>query len=111
MQQKRTPEGDGKGEGRGEGGYVLDDVLDKVVQDDDNSEGTLFWTLMEAANRHISAPTIASGHFMRVASGNRAQRLEVAKKLKIPAPRNIDLSSEGKPAFIEDLRQPPTPRF
>ncbi|KAI1654078.1 6-phosphogluconate dehydrogenase [Daldinia decipiens] len=38
-QRKKTPKGDQKGEGKGESGYVLDDVLDKVVQDDDGSEG------------------------------------------------------------------------
>lgn len=34
-QRKKIPEGDRHGEGKGKGGYVLDDVLDKVVQDDD----------------------------------------------------------------------------
>lgn len=46
-QRKKTPEGDRHGEGKGQGGHVLDDVLDKVVQDDDSSEGTGYWTVME----------------------------------------------------------------
>jgi 6-phosphogluconate dehydrogenase len=100
---KRNPEGDKNGEGKGEGGYVLDDVLDKVVQDDDNSEGTLYWTVMDAANRHVSAPTIAAGHFFRVASGNRAQRLKVVEKLDIPKPQKA--GALDKEAFIDKLRK------
>lgn len=46
-QRKKTPEGDKHDEGAGRSGHVLDDVLDKVVQDDDGSEGTGFWTVME----------------------------------------------------------------
>lgn len=102
-QKKKTPQGDQHGEEKGEGGYVLDDVLDKVVQDDDSSEGTLFWTVMDAAHRHVSAPTIATGHFFRVASGNRAQRLKVADKLNIPKPRHVD--AKGKDELIENLRR------
>ncbi|KAI2615353.1 6-phosphogluconate dehydrogenase, decarboxylating [Hypoxylon sp. NC1633] len=102
-QKKKTPQGDQHGEGEGQGGYVLDDVLDKVVQDDDSSEGTLFWTVMDAAHRHVSAPTIAAGHFFRVASGNRAQRLKVADNLSIPKPRRVDTKDKDK--LIESLRR------
>jgi len=100
---KKNPEGDKNGEGKGEGGYVLDDVLDKVVQDDDNSEGTLYWTVMDAANRHVSAPTIAAGHFFRVASGNRAQRLKVVEKLDIPKLQKA--GALDREAFIDKLRK------
>ncbi|KAL5000092.1 6-phosphogluconate dehydrogenase [Aspergillus recurvatus] len=89
LRVKKTPKGDGKGEGVGDGGYVLDDVLDKVVQDDDNTEGTPYWSVMESASRHISAPTLATAHFMRIASGNRIERLEVAKQLRLPSPSPI----------------------
>jgi len=102
-QRKKTPEGDHHGEGVGEGGYVLDDVLDKVVQDDDDSEGTGFWTVMEAAARHISTPTVATAHFFRVASGDRGQRLRVAEKLKVPQPQKADVGD--KEEFIETLRK------
>ncbi|KAI1479749.1 6-phosphogluconate dehydrogenase, decarboxylating [Daldinia eschscholtzii] len=102
-QKKKTSEGDQNGEGKGESGYVLDDVLDKVVQDDDNSEGTLFWTVMDAANRHVAAPTIATGHFFRVASGNRAQRLKAVKNLDIPKPQRVDI--KDKDGIIENLRR------
>ncbi|KAI0883753.1 6-phosphogluconate dehydrogenase, decarboxylating [Annulohypoxylon maeteangense] len=102
-QTKKTPQGDMHGEGKGESGYVLDDVLDKVVQDDDNSEGTLFWTVKDAADRHVSAPTITAGHFFRVASGNRAQRLKVVDKLQVPKPQRVD--SMDKENLIENLRR------
>ncbi|OTB05036.1 hypothetical protein M426DRAFT_57717 [Hypoxylon sp. CI-4A] len=102
-QRKKTHEGDQHGEGKGESGHVLDDVLDKVVQDDDNSEGTLYWTVMDAANRHVSAPTIATGHFFRVASGNRAQRLKAANNLNIPKPQKVD--AKDKDQLIESLRK------
>jgi 6-phosphogluconate dehydrogenase len=102
-QRKKTPKGDGQGQGTGESGYVLDDVLDKVVQDDDSSEGTGFWSVMEAALRHVSAPTIAAGQFLRYASGERAERLEVAHELQTPSPQHADV--QDKEAFIEELRK------
>ena len=104
-QTKKTPQGDRKGEGASErGGYVLDDVLDKVVQDDDDTEGTLYWTVMEAADRHVAAPTIATGHFLRVASGNRRQRLLVTEKLKVPPPKGMEAAKDAE-SFIETLRK------
>ena len=104
-QRKKTPQGDGRGEGVGTSGYVLDDVLDKVVQDDDDTEGTLFWSVMEAAKRHVSAPTIATSQFLRVASGDRDQRIRVAEKLNIPSPQRVDLGDKDKSVFIETLRK------
>ena len=101
--RKKTPEGDEKGEGKGENGYVLDDVLDKVVQDDDGSEGTGFWSVAEAAMRRVSAPTIATGQFLRYTSGDRADRVEVAKELQIPSPKKAHVQDEK--AFIEELRK------
>ncbi|OBT81490.1 hypothetical protein VE02_09673 [Pseudogymnoascus sp. 03VT05] len=85
--------------------HVLSEVLDKVVQNFDDTEGTLYWSVMEAAQRHIVAPTIAAGQFLRVASGNRAQRLEVAKCLeKVPGLKQPRLSENDRNRFIEDLR-------
>lgn len=102
---KRTPQGDYQGEGASrDDGYVLDDVLDKVVQDDDNTEGTPFWSIMDAAARHISAPTLATAHFLRVASGNREERVRVAKKLHVASPKPIERIQDRK-AFIEHLRR------
>ncbi|KAF4541124.1 6-phosphogluconate dehydrogenase [Lasiodiplodia theobromae] len=102
-QRRKTPGGGVRGEGKAEEGYVLDEVLDKVVEDDDDSEGTLYWSVMEAADRHVSAPTIAAGQFFRVASGNRAQRLKVAEKMSIPEPQQVGI--QDKDALIEILRK------
>jgi 6-phosphogluconate dehydrogenase len=83
---------------------VLDDVLDKVVQDDDNTEGTLVWSLMESAVRHVSCPTLATGHYLRIASGNREERLEVAQKLSVPKPKLVT-AVEDREIVIENLRR------
>lgn len=102
---KRTPRGDYKGEGASrDNGYVLDDVLDKVVQDDDGTEGTPYWSIMESAMRHVSCPTLAAGHYMRIASGNREERLRVAKKLAMPIPKPVE-GIKDKALFIENLRR------
>lgn len=84
-------------------GYVLDDILDKVVQDDDDSEGTPTWSIMESAARHVSSPTLAAGLYFRFASGNRAERLKVAEKL--PSPPPLRLNSVDKQGFVEKVRR------
>lgn len=43
--------------------------------------GTGTWSVMEAARRHVSAPTIASAHFFRIASADRAERVQVVEAL------------------------------
>ncbi|PYI05433.1 6-phosphogluconate dehydrogenase [Aspergillus sclerotiicarbonarius CBS 121057] len=104
LRTKKSPQGDHKGEGASQNdGYVLDDVLDKVVQDDDDTEGTPYWSVMETANRHVAGPTLATAHYMRIASGNRAERLEVAQKLNIPDPKPIEV--KDRKGFIEKLRR------
>lgn len=59
---------------------------------------------MEAARRHVSAPTISAAHFYRIASANRSERLSffdliggaaAAKKQHV----------EDRAEFIEDLRE------
>lgn len=101
----RTPQGDRKGEGASNvGGYVLDDILDKVVQDDDTSEGTPTWSIMESASRHVSAPTLACGLYFRIASGNRTERLKAAQRLSMPTPNPI-VGVEKREAIIEQLRR------
>jgi len=101
--KRQTRSGDQNGEGKGTD-FVLDEVLDKVVQDDDDTEGTGYWSVMESAERHISAPTIAAAQFLRVASGNRSQRLKVSEKLNLPKPQRIQLKHEEEGNVIEDLR-------
>ena len=98
--KRKPPEGDEKGTTEA---YVLDDVLDKVVQDDDNTEGTPSWVVMEAAFRHVAAPSIATAHFLRVASGNRRQRLLIADKLTVPPPKKLGADKDLK-SFVELLK-------
>lgn len=73
-QKKKTPQGDGRGEGVGDSGYVLDDIVDKVVQDADNTEATFFWTVEDGSDRYVSIPTIAASQFC----GERQSRAETA---------------------------------
>ena len=101
---KKTPGGDHNHEGTGKSGYVLDDVLDKVVQDDDGTEGTPYWSIMETAQRHVSGPTLATAHYLRIASGNRAERVQVAKKLAVPSPKPIE-GVKDRDAAVETLRR------
>lgn len=86
--------------------HVLNEVQDKVVQDADDSEGTGIWSVMEAARRHVAAPTIASAHFFRIASADRAQRLEVVESLgeALGAARKQQVDDGFRTAFLEDLR-------
>lgn len=105
LRTKRTPHGDGKGEGTGNSGFVLDDVLDKVVQDDDGTEGTPYWSIMESAQRHVSCPTLAAAHYLRIASGNRQERVQASKKLQMPSPRLIRDLQHSKDDLLEKLRK------
>ncbi|KAL6908633.1 6-phosphogluconate dehydrogenase [Trichoderma evansii] len=100
-QTKKTANGKTGGH---QGGYVLDNVLDKVVQDDYGTEGTPSWSIMESAMRHVSCPTLAAGFYFRVASGNREERLKVADKFSIPEPKPVqDIKDKGQ--MIEDVRR------
>jgi 6-phosphogluconate dehydrogenase len=89
----------------GEHGHFLNEVQDKVVQDADNSEGTGVWTLVEAANRHVSCPTIAASHFLRVASSDRAERLHVFDLIGGTMAGAKKQHIENREETIEDLRQ------
>lgn len=62
-----------------DGSFVLSEVLDKVVQDADDSEGTGIWTCEETIRLHVPAPTIVSAHLFRLASSDAARRQEVNK--------------------------------
>ncbi|CCX07762.1 Similar to 6-phosphogluconate dehydrogenase, decarboxylating; acc. no. C8VP36 [Pyronema omphalodes CBS 100304] len=90
-----------------ERGHILNEVQDKVVQDADNSEGTGVWTVMEAAKRHVSTPTIAASHFLRIASANRAERLKIFELVggMISGAKKQHVDDQDRPGVIEDLRQ------
>ncbi|KAH7929979.1 6-phosphogluconate dehydrogenase, decarboxylating [Leucogyrophana mollusca] len=79
--------------------HTLSRIQDKVVQDADDTEGTGPWTVIESARRHVSAPSIASAQYLRVASADRAQRLRVAQLMHIPPPHR-----QEKGLTSEDLR-------
>ncbi|KAL7936139.1 6-phosphogluconate dehydrogenase [Trichoderma chlorosporum] len=87
-----------------QGGYVLDEILDKVVQDDDSTEGIPSWSIMESAMRHVSCPTLAAGFYFRVASGNREERLKVAQKHSVSEPKSFQDAKE-RVQIIENLRR------
>ncbi|KAI9869579.1 MAG: hypothetical protein M1830_005335 [Pleopsidium flavum] len=87
------------------GKHVLGTVQDKVVQDVDGSEGTGIWSNMEAIRLHIPAPTLATAHFIRLASADRAQRLHAEETSGSQFPtENIKQTDDERQAFLEDLR-------
>ncbi|KAE9451104.1 hypothetical protein C3L33_17003, partial [Rhododendron williamsianum] len=57
-------------------GYLVDKVLDKT-----GMKGTGKWTVQQAAELSIAAPTIASSLDSRFLSGLKEERVEAAKKL------------------------------
>jgi 6-phosphogluconate dehydrogenase len=69
-------------------------------------EGTGTWSLAEASQRHISSPTIAAAHFLRLASADRAQRLTVNEMLgnDIGGAKTQHLSDADRDAFVKDLK-------
>ncbi|KDQ57038.1 hypothetical protein JAAARDRAFT_688159 [Jaapia argillacea MUCL 33604] len=92
----------------GSASHLLNKIQDKVVQDADSTEGTGYWCIMESAERHVSAPTIAAAHFFRVASANRASRLKVVEALGQDmgaARKQSQLTDTEKKEHVEDLRQ------
>lgn len=104
-QRRQDKSGDEAGKNKGDGQHVLDEILDKVVQDDDDTEGTGYWSVMEAAEYHVSAPTIAAAQFLRVASGNRAQRIRVSDNLKLARPQSRATEEGTKDQVIEEVRR------
>lgn len=88
--------------------HVLSTVVDKVVQDADDTEGTGTWSIMEATRLHIPGTSMAASHFMRLASADRAARLKIRQNLHLPAPPvcpRTTLSDEEKTKIVEDIRQ------
>ncbi|EXJ68261.1 uncharacterized protein A1O5_08876 [Cladophialophora psammophila CBS 110553] len=92
-----------------EGHFVLANVLDKVVQDVDNSEGTGVWTCDETIRLHVPSPTIVTAHLFRLASADAAKRERVNRAFKGGAaqPTTIKLEvphEKALPSFIKDLK-------
>ena len=85
--------------------HLVHDIGDAVVQDANNSEGTGVWANLNAVLEHIPAPSLTSAHYLRVASANVVQRRAINRTLGTVVPEEINLPSEQKPVFLEDLRQ------
>ncbi|RPA86724.1 6-phosphogluconate dehydrogenase, decarboxylating [Ascobolus immersus RN42] len=84
--------------------HILNEVQDKVTQDATGSDGTGTWSVSEASNRQISFPTIASAHFYRVASADRAQRLIFAEAMDgLTQAKKQRLTPTEKQEVLKDL--------
>nr|POE81000.1 6-phosphogluconate dehydrogenase, decarboxylating 1 [Quercus suber] len=87
---------DDKGEG-----YLVDKVLDKT-----GMKGTGKWTVQQAAELSVAAPTIASSLDARFLSGLKDERVEAAKVFKSGGIGNIFTDQAvDKEKLINDVRQ------
>lgn len=77
-------------------GFLVDKILDVA-----GSKGTGMMTVKEAAERGVSAPTIASALFERYISGEKDMRMRAAAMMLGPA---FDWSSVDKEQLVSDLR-------
>ena len=77
-------------------GFLVDKILDVA-----GSKGTGMMTVKEAAERGVSAPTIASALFERYISGEKDMRMRAAAMMPGPA---FDWSSVDKEQLVSDLR-------
>ncbi|KAL2906661.1 6-phosphogluconate dehydrogenase decarboxylating 1 [Bienertia sinuspersici] len=82
-------------------GYLVDKVLDKT-----GMKGTGKWTVQQAAELSVAAPTIASSLDSRFLSGLKEERVEAAKVFNSGGVENT-LSDQAvdKKKLIDDVRQ------
>jgi 6-phosphogluconate dehydrogenase len=66
-------------------GYVVDKILDKT-----GMKGTGRWTVQEAAERGVAAPTIAASLDTRMLSGRKQERVNASKVLSAPPIGEVD---------------------
>jgi len=85
-----------KKDDQGEEGYVVDYVLDKT-----GMKGTGRWTVQEAAEQSVAAPTIAAALDARYLSGRKNERVAAEKILEGPT---SSVLSVDKNQIIEDLQ-------
>lgn len=76
-------------------GHVVDYILDKT-----GMKGTGRWTVQEAAEQSVAAPTIASALDTRYISGRKDERLEAEKVLEGPTDKPV----VDKSQIIKDLQ-------
>lgn len=86
----------GKKDDQGEEGHVVDYVLDKT-----GMKGTGRWTVQEAAEQSVAAPTIAAALDARYISGRKNERVAAEKILEGPGASQL---SVDKTQIIEDLQ-------
>lgn len=75
-------------------GYVVDFILDKT-----GMKGTGRWTVQEAAEQSVAAPTIAASLDSRYMSGRKDERIAASSILKGPT----EVPNISKPQIIDDL--------
>lgn len=75
-------------------GYVVDYILDKT-----GMKGTGRWTIQEAAEQSVAAPTLAASLDSRYISGRKDERVKAAKVLHGP----VNIPNVDKAQILEDL--------
>lgn len=75
-------------------GYVVDYVLDKT-----GMKGTGRWTVQEAAEQSVAAPTITASLDSRYISGRKEERILASSILKGPS----EVPNVSKPQILDDL--------
>jgi 6-phosphogluconate dehydrogenase len=78
-------------------GYVVDYVLDKT-----GMKGTGRWTIQEAAERSVAAPTMAASLDARYISGRKGERAKACQVLKGPDMTSVEIPI-NKAQLLEDL--------
>jgi len=86
----------GKKDDHTQKGHVVDYVLDKT-----GMKGTGRWTVQEAAEQSVAAPTIAAALDARYISGRKNERIAAEKILKGPGTSQL---SVDKTQIIDDLQ-------
>jgi len=76
-------------------GQVVDYILDKT-----GMKGTGRWTVQEAAEQSVAAPTIAASLDVRYLSGRKEERVKASKILSGPQ----DIPNISKDQIVEDLQ-------
>merc|ERR1739844_498002 len=75
-------------------GYVVDYILDKT-----GMKGTGRWTVQEAAEQSVAAPTITASLDARYISGRKDERVAASQILTGPK----EVPSVSKPQIVDDL--------
>lgn len=76
-------------------GYLVDQILDQT-----GMKGTGRWTIQEAAERSVPAPTMAAALDARYLSGRKAERVAASKILTGP----VDIPAIDRQQLIEDCK-------